>query len=210
MGRAPRVPTLRGHAGAASGADPFRDGRPHRAQAAPHPGWRGATEHGPAGCGGISLGFLTAGFTPVASVESDPWAAASHGANFGLRSHGGDRPALHVSRDVTAEDAARVFADLGLDGPVDDQVDVLVGGPPCQAFARVGRAKLREQAQRRQEETADQAFLVDGRVSLWQRYVAFIRATKPVALLMENVPDILNHGGTNVAELVCRSLVEEG
>ncbi|GMV42741.1 MAG: hypothetical protein AMXMBFR64_44570 [Myxococcales bacterium] len=163
-----------------------------------------------AGCGGISLGFLTAGFTPVASIESDPWAAASHGANFGLRSHGGDRPALHVSRDVTAEDAARVFADLGLDGPVDDQVDVLVGGPPCQAFARVGRAKLREQAQRRQEETADQAFLVDGRVSLWQRYVAFIRATKPVALLMENVPDILNHGGTNVAELVCRSLVEEG
>jgi len=43
-----------------------------------------------AGCGGISLGFLTAGCTPVASVESDLLAALSHGANFGPRSAGGE------------------------------------------------------------------------------------------------------------------------
>ncbi|GER09402.1 Modification methylase HhaI [compost metagenome] len=163
-----------------------------------------------AGCGGISLGFLTAGFTPVASIESDPWAARSHGANFGPRSTGGDRAAHHTSRDAVTETAETVFADLELDGATDNQIDVLVGGPPCQAFARVGRAKLREQARLREEVTADQAFLVDGRVSLWERYVAFIRATKPVALLMENVPDILNHGGNNVAELVSKSLAEEG
>lgn len=163
-----------------------------------------------AGCGGISLGFLTAGFTPVASVENDVWAARSHGANFATRSASGDRPAHHVPRDAVKETAASVFADLELGGATDDQIDVLVGGPPCQAFARVGRAKLREQARRREEVSADQAFLVDGRVSLWQRYVEFIRATKPVALLMENVPDILNHGGNNVAELVSKSLAEEG
>ncbi|CAB3840153.1 hypothetical protein LMG26686_01409 [Achromobacter mucicolens] len=163
-----------------------------------------------AGCGGISLGFLTAGFTPVASVESDPWAALSHGANFGRHSMGGDRAAHHTPRDAVVETAETVFADLQLSGATDDQIDVLVGGPPCQAFARVGRAKLREQARRREEVTADQAFLVDGRVSLWERYVAFIRATKPVALLMENVPDILNHGGNNVAELVSKSLADEG
>lgn len=163
-----------------------------------------------AGCGGISLGFLTAGFTPVASIEMDPWAARSHGANFGTRSVGGDREAHHVPRDAVSETADTVFGDLGLQGATDNQIDVLVGGPPCQAFARVGRAKLREQARLREEVTADQAFLVDGRVSLWERYVAFIRATKPVALLMENVPDILNHGGTNVAELVSKSLAEEG
>lgn len=163
-----------------------------------------------AGCGGISLGFLTAGFTPVASIEMDPWAARSHGANFGARSAGGDREAHHAPRDAVVETADTVFADLGLRGTTDNQIDVLVGGPPCQAFARVGRAKLREQARLREEVTADQAFLVDGRVSLWERYVAFIRATKPVALLMENVPDILNHGGTNVAELVSKSLAAEG
>ena len=147
-----------------------------------------------AGCGGISLGFLTAGFTPVASIEMDPWAAKSHGANFGSHSVGGDRDAHHSPRDAVTETADSVFDDLGLLGATDHQIDVLVGGPPCQAFARVGRAKLREQARLREEVTADQAFLVDGRVSLWERYVAFIRATKPVALLMENVPDILNHG----------------
>ena len=163
-----------------------------------------------AGCGGISLGFLTAGFQPVASVEIDPHAAQSHGANFGSRALGGDREAHHVARDVTKEDPATIFAELGIHGAVDDQVDILVGGPPCQAFARVGRAKLREQAHRRLEESADQAFLVDGRVNLWERYVHYIRMTKPVALLMENVPDILNHGGQNVAELVAESLSEEG
>jgi DNA (cytosine-5)-methyltransferase 1 len=163
-----------------------------------------------AGCGGISLGFLTAGFTPVASIEMDPWAAKSHGANFGSRSVGGDQKAHHTPRDAVTETADTVFGDLGLQGATDHQIDVLVGGPPCQAFARVGRAKLREQARLREEVTADQAFLVDGRVSLWERYVAFIRATKPVALLMENVPDILNHGGTNVAELVSKSLADEG
>lgn len=163
-----------------------------------------------AGCGGISLGFLTAGFKPVASIEMDPWAARSHGANFGAHSTGGDRAAHHSPRDAVTETADSVFSDLGLQGATDDQIDVLVGGPPCQAFARVGRAKLREQARLREEVTADQAFLVDGRVSLWERYVAFIRATKPVALLMENVPDILNHGGTNVAELVSKSLAAEG
>lgn len=163
-----------------------------------------------AGCGGISLGFLTAGFQPVASVELDLHAALSHGANFGPRSLGGDCAAHHVARDVNAEDPATIFAELGLKGPVNDQIDVLVGGPPCQAFARVGRAKLREQAHRRLEHTADEAFLADGRVNLWQRYVHYIRRVKPVALLMENVPDILNHGGTNVAELVAKSLSDEG
>jgi DNA (cytosine-5)-methyltransferase 1 len=163
-----------------------------------------------AGCGGISLGFLTAGFKPVASVEIDPHAAQSHGANFGPRSLGGDHDGHHIPRDVTKEDPASIFTEIGIRGPVDDQIDVLVGGPPCQAFARVGRAKLREQAHKRLEETADQAFLVDGRVNLWQRYVHYIRMTKPVALLMENVPDILNHGGKNVAEMVAKSLSEEG
>lgn len=163
-----------------------------------------------AGCGGISLGFLTAGFQPVASVELDGHAAQSHGANFGARYVGGDHPGHHIGRDVNAEDPATIFAELGLTGSVDDQIDVLVGGPPCQAFARVGRAKLREQAHRRLEITADEAFLVDGRVNLWERYVHYIRRVKPVALLMENVPDILNHGGNNVAELVAKSLSDEG
>ena len=163
-----------------------------------------------AGCGGISLGFLTAGFSPVASVEIDAWAAASHGVNFASKCFNGNPEKHHSARDITQIDPACLFADLGIAGPVEDQVDVLVGGPPCQAFARVGRAKLREQAHRREELTADSAFLVDDRVNLWQRYVDYVRATKPLAILMENVPDILNHGDKNVAEHVAQVLAEEG
>lgn len=163
-----------------------------------------------AGCGGITLGFTTAGFVPVASVESDPCAAASHGANFAGMSLGTNPQAHHKARDVTKEDPASIFADLGIKGSVDAQVDVLVGGPPCQAFARVGRAKLRHEAHRRQEDDADNAFLVDGRVNLWKRYLQYVRETKPVAILMENVPDILNHGGKNVAETVAEHLRKEG
>ncbi len=163
-----------------------------------------------AGCGGITLGFATAGFELVASVESDPWAAQSHGANFAAISRGRNREAHNNAYDINCEDPSSIFRDLGIDGPVDEQVDVLVGGPPCQAFARVGRAKLRHEAHRREEDDADVAFLVDGRVNLWQRYLHYVRETKPLALLMENVPDILNHGGKNVAETVSEHLRREG
>ena len=162
------------------------------------------------GCGGISLGFFSAGFEPVASVEIDSAAAQTHGANFSSMSRGTNHEGHFKARDIIRENPSTIFSELGIDGPVDEQVDVIVGGPPCQAFARVGRAKLREQAHRRSEETADFAFLMDGRVSLWERYVHFIRETKPIALLMENVPDILNHGGKNVADLVAESLKAEG
>jgi DNA (cytosine-5)-methyltransferase 1 len=162
------------------------------------------------GCGGISLGFTTAGFEPIASVELDQRAAESHGANFAHVSQGKHLEAHFVARNITEERPAQIFKDIGLSGATDEQVDVLVGGPPCQAFTRVGRAKLRHEARRRHEVTAESAFLVDGRVNLWQHYLAYVRDTKPLALLMENVPDILNHGGTNVAEMVAEELRKEG
>ena len=163
-----------------------------------------------AGCGGISLGFATAGFELVASVELDAWAAKSHGANFAAISLGTNEKAHYKARDINQENPASIFKDLGIKGPIDEQVDVLVGGPPCQAFARVGRAKLRHEAHRREDNDADVAFLVDGRVNLWERYIHYVRETKPLALLMENVPDILNHGGRNVAEIVAEHLRHEG
>jgi DNA (cytosine-5)-methyltransferase 1 len=162
------------------------------------------------GCGGISLGFVTAGYEPIVSVELDLRAAESHGANFANISQGKHQEAHFKARDITQERPAGIFKDIGLTGAVDEQVDVLVGGPPCQAFTRVGRAKLRHEARRKEDVGAESAFLVDGRVNLWQHYLAYVRDTKPLALLMENVPDILNHGGTNVAEKVADELRKEG
>ena len=126
-----------------------------------------------AGCGGITLGFVSAGFEPVASVELDPWAAASLGANFAKFARGPNLAALSKPRDILEEPAA-IFHDLGVTGPVDAQVDVLVGGPPCQAFARVGRAKLRHEAHRRAEKDAHIAHVVDHRVNLYERYLHYV------------------------------------
>jgi DNA (cytosine-5)-methyltransferase 1 len=92
-----------------------------------------------AGCGGLSLGLQSAGFRILAGLDSDPQASASHAHNF----HAGSSRHT-VPQDLTDSEVTpgNVFARLGL-GPVAEMVDVVVGGPPCQAFARIGRAKLR-------------------------------------------------------------------
>jgi DNA (cytosine-5)-methyltransferase 1 len=150
-----------------------------------------------AGCGGLSLGFKAAGFDVVAAVESDPDAARSHGLNF----HGGAEGHSRA-RDVCSlpEDLA---VDLGL-GPVAEAVDVIVGGPPCQAFARVGRPKLRE------IDDHPDAFLHDPRARLYLEWLRYVDTFKPLAVLMENVPDVLSHGGQNIAEETCEVLARKG
>ncbi len=160
-----------------------------------------------AGCGGLSLGFTTAGFTSLGAVEIDEHAAASHGINF----FGGD-PAHSIPRSVLEDPEELLESICSFRGRerIETKVDVLIGGPPCQAFARVGRAKLRAEARRVMAPNADRAHLDDERVTLYQRYLLYVETFKPVALLMENVPDILNHGGENVAEVVARHLEELG
>lgn len=154
-----------------------------------------------AGCGGISLGFQKAGFCIAGAVEFDPLAARAHARNF----HADDaRFEAHAqARDITATEPEALCAELGL-GAADEAFDVLVGGPPCQAYARVGRAKLREVAEH------PEAFKVDPRGNLYLRYLEYVRRTKPLALLMENVPDILHYGGHNVVEEMVETLAAMG
>lgn len=151
-----------------------------------------------AGCGGLSLGFQTAGFAIRAAIEFDPDAARSHGLNF----HEGD-PRHSVARDIIATHPEDLAAELEL-GPVVDAFDVIVGGPPCQAFARVGRPKLRE------IDAHPQAFRHDPRARLYQEYLRYVDAFQPLAVLVENVPDVLNHGGQNIAEEICEVLEQKG
>ncbi len=151
-----------------------------------------------AGCGGISLGFEAAGFDIRGAVEFDAAAARSHGLNF----HSGD-PSHSEPIDITKTTPAELCSRLGL-GPVAEAFDVVVGGPPCQAFARVGRSKLRE------IEEHPEAFIHDPRAQLYKKYLEYVDAFQPLAVLMENVPDILNHGGQNIAEETCEVLEAKG
>lgn len=151
-----------------------------------------------AGCGGLSLGFQSAGYALQAAIEFDPDAARSHGLNF----HGGD-PKHSRARDIITTHPEDLVAELDL-GSVADAVDVIVGGPPCQAFARVGRPKLRE------IDAHPQAFRHDPRARLYQEYLRYVDAFQPLAVLVENVPDVLNHGGQNIAEEICEVLEDKG
>jgi len=151
-----------------------------------------------AGCGGLSLGFQAAGFAVQAAVEFDPDAARTHGVNF----HSGE-PKHGIAHDITATRPEDLASELGL-GPTAESVDVIVGGPPCQAFARVGRPKLRE------IDEHPQAFRHDPRARLYQEYLRYVSAFQPLAVLVENVPDVLNHGGQNIAEEICEVLKQKG
>ncbi|PMR78517.1 DNA cytosine methyltransferase [Halomonas urumqiensis] len=157
-----------------------------------------------AGCGGISLGFQAAGFRNVGAVELDPAAARSHALNFHRDAPEELREIHAQSRDVVSTEPEDLLKEFRLGGDPESHVDVVVGGPPCQSFARVGRAKLREVAEH------PEAYLNDPRGNLYLRYLHYVRKLKPVAILMENVPDVLNYGGHNIAEEVCEALRDLG
>src|SRR5579885_2507186 len=156
-----------------------------------------------AGCGGLSLGFQAAGFEIAGAVELDPVAAKSHALNF--YKHSSYLQKLHAhARDITKIEPEQLVTELEIGTDVASSIDVIIGGPPCQAFARVGRAKLREVADH------PEAFKQDARGNLYLRYLAYVRKFQPLALLMENVPDVLNYGGHNIAHEMCEVLTEMG
>ncbi|MBT7484733.1 MAG: DNA cytosine methyltransferase [Rhodospirillales bacterium] len=154
-----------------------------------------------AGCGGFSLGFNQGGYEIAGGVEIDPHAAMTHAANF----HN-VVPDRRVDPDKFASDITSMEPqDLTLNGrSFNDDIDVIIGGPPCQAYARVGRAKLRE------VNNHPEAYRIDPRGNLYMRYLAYVSHLRPLALVMENVPDALNYGGHNVAQEVADVLVEQG
>jgi len=156
-----------------------------------------------AGCGGFSLGFAGAGFEVVGAVEVDALAAKSHALNFHKCSSERERELHAKSRDIVELAPEELVRELSL-GAVADAVDVLIGGPPCQAFARVGRAKLREVA------SHPTAFLRDSRSNLYLRLLKYVEKLQPLVIVMENVPDALNYGGHNIAEEMCEVLDEMG
>ena len=153
------------------------------------------------GCGGISLGFQRAGFEILGGVEKDPRAAWTYAVNLHRDETDQRRKALEKCRDICTIQPEELLDELGST----DEVDVIVGGPPCQAYARVGRAKLRAINENRPE-----AFQEDERGTLFLQYLEYVHKLRPLALLVENVPDILSYGGRNIAWEIAENLSAEG
>ncbi len=66
------------------------------------------------------------------------------------------------------------------------QVSVLVGGPPCQGFSRIGRGKIRSLREVHVHAHPDRE-AGDARNRLFEQYVVVLGALKPDAFLFENV-----------------------
>jgi DNA (cytosine-5)-methyltransferase 1 len=155
------------------------------------------------GCGGLSLALQTAGIELSAHIEIDPEAAESYALNF---ANGRDLKGPWAQpRDMQGISAKELAAELGLQTSAADSFDVLAAGLPCQAFARIGRSKLRSVSGGKED-----AFQQDPRASLYRRFLKYVEDTQPLVIVIENVPDILNFGGHNVPEEICEYLESVG
>jgi DNA (cytosine-5)-methyltransferase 1 len=85
---------------------------------------------------------------------------------------------------------------------ISPEFGVIIGGPPCQGWSKVGRGKLRSLRPARIHE--------DPRNQLYKRFLNYVSLFRPAVAVMENVPGMLSHGGRNVAQDVADSLVDCG
>ena len=116
------------------------------------------------GCGGLSEGFKLAGFNIVGGIDFNAKAIDTYNHNF-KEAKGICCDLLQMDKDKIIEE----FGDL-------NNIDVIIGGPPCQGFSS---------ANRWQKETADP------RNKLFFEFVKFVDLAKPKAVLIENVRGIV-------------------
>lgn len=117
-----------------------------------------------AGCGGFALGFEEAGFAIVGAVEGFRTACETYAHNV--------RVGTILNTDVRNVEPS--------DFP---HPDVLIGGPPCEAFT-VANAD-------RRADPLDRLYH-DPRGSMTLRFLQLLKAFRPRAFVMENVPQILD------------------
>jgi DNA (cytosine-5)-methyltransferase 1 len=117
------------------------------------------------GAGGISEGFRQAGFRPLAGVDHDPDTIATYRANF--------PEAMTICGDIRDPEIKAQVLEIAAG------VDVLAGGPPCQAFSQV-RNHVR--------------LMDDPRNSLYREFIKVARIVEPKVLVMENVPGMAEMG----------------
>lgn len=131
------------------------------------------------GCGGLSLGIERAGGDLLLAVEKSDMAARTLYHNF-------FQPVLHpddwktylkhplelqAKHGVAVSELGRVLENDGLmDGLAAEELDLVVGGPPCQGFSLAGRRNPD-----------------DVRNKLPWEYLAFVERTSPKAVVIENV-----------------------
>lgn len=127
-----------------------------------------------AGCGGLSEGFLKHGFKSLVHLEYDESACAS--LRTRLKYYGYPNDELNVlEKDITDADVIEEIGSLCNKSAT----DILIGGPPCQSFSSLGRAK---------DENGMQD---DPRNYLFESYEKILNHFKPKIFVFENVTGLL-------------------
>lgn len=162
------------------------------------------------GAGGLSEGFFRTGCTFVGHVEADKYACETlrtRTAYWNLKN--ADKIDIYhnyllkkITRDELWEKAECIGPRDVINTEISDDtfdyitekirrnmddkntknVDLIIGGPPCQAYSVVGRARMKE------------AVTCDPRNFLYKYYVRFLETFKPKMFIFENVPGLTSAG----------------
>ncbi len=168
------------------------------------------------GAGGLSEGFIRAGFHPVAHVEKDNYASLTLKTRIGyhyLKAINNEEIYFkYIKKEITRDEFYSNIPGILLDSVINKEINaytleqifmkidsllidkgikkinVIVGGPPCQAYSLVGRARDKYNMEH------------DPRNFLYKFYVKFLEKYKPDVFVFENVPGLLSAGNGKLWE----------
>lgn len=174
-----------------------------------------------AGAGGLSEGFKNAGFSPLAHVEMDKYACdtlRTRATYHFLKEKDEldlyyDYLCQQISQEQLFENIPKALLDSVVESEIsndtienifnkidncieDKNIDLIVGGPPCQAYSSVGRSKINSIANRNVKD--------DERYILYKQYARFIQRYQPEYFVFENVLGILSAEGGNLIKEIAR------
>ena len=129
-----------------------------------------------ASCGGLSCGFIQAGFNVIAGVDNDPVALKTFAENH--------KKSKALQLDLYNKDSIEcIEKEIG-----DMSVDVIIGGPPCQGFSLTGTRNFEDKRNR-----------------LYLSILDAVEHFKPKAFLIENVAGMATlYGGFVKDEILKR------
>lgn len=127
-----------------------------------------------AGAGGLSEGFYRKGFEALVHLEIDKWACETLKTRMEYYGYH-DIDKKVVQKDITDSDTIEVLQEV----VGNKEVDIIIGGPPCQAYSSLGRAK------------DEHGMTKDPRNFLFEHYVEILNYFKPKFFVFENVTGML-------------------
>ena len=127
-----------------------------------------------AGCGGLSEGFYKNNFKSLTHVEIDHYACKTLRSRLRYYSYP-EKDISVLEEDITNKNMIKLIeTEIGR-----KKIDVIIGGPPCQSFSSLGRAK------------DENAMRNDPRNYLFESYEKILNHFKPKLFVFENVMGLL-------------------